>query len=296
MSSMAARGSLGKKMREKMSRFASEAQIAAHELLDVPLSKERGEILFSIRNISKVFRSGGGEITSALAGIDLDIYEGECLLIAGSNGSGKTLLMKIIAGLTTPSGGEVLFRGKALEQCGKTLRGELGLVFQDADAQFVGETVAEDIAFGPRNLGLSREEAARKVEEALAATGLAEKRASPPRQLSGGEKRRLAVAGVIATGCNTVIFDEPFVSLDWPGIVQVLEIVRDLKQSGRTVILLTHELEKVLAFADRLVILHRGQIRDDGKPAEVLSRLKAEYGVRNPLHGYTSVESCSWLV
>jgi biotin transport system ATP-binding protein len=253
------------------------------------------EILFSIRNLSKVFRTGEEE-NRALAGISLDIYKEECLLIAGSNGSGKTLLMKIIAGLVTPSGGEILFRGENPEKCGEKLRRAVGLVFQDADAQFVGETAAEDIAFGPGNLGLPGEEIRARVEDALAATGLSEKRSLPPRRLSGGEKRRLAVAGVIAMGCDTVIFDEPFANLDWPGVIQVLEIIRDLKQTGRTVIILTHELEKVLAYADRLVILHRGQIRDDGKPAELLSRLKDEYGIRNPLHNYNAVEDCSWLV
>jgi biotin transport system ATP-binding protein len=251
-------------------------------------------VLFSVRKLSVVFRTGEAE-HRALDGIDFDIYEGECLLIAGSNGSGKTLLMKIIAGLMTPSEGAVLFRGENLEQCGEKLRRSVGLVFQDADAQFVGETVAEDLAFGPENLGLSKDEVRSRVEYALAAAGLLEKRSALPRRLSGGEKRRLAVAGVMAMGCDTVIFDEPFANLDWPGVVQTLEIIRDLKQASRTVIVLTHELEKVLAFADRLVILDRGRLKDDGKPAELLSRLKAEYGVRNPLHQYTRVEDCSWL-
>lgn len=237
-----------------------------------------------------------GEENRALDGINLDIYEGECLLIAGSNGSGKTLFMKIIAGLMTPSEGEILFRGENPEKCGEKLRGTVGLVFQDADAQFVGETAAEDIAFGPENLGLPKDEVRARVEEALSATGLSRKRSCLPRRLSGGEKRRLAVAGVMAMGCNTVIFDEPFANLDWPGVVQVLEIIRDLKQGGRTVIILTHELEKVLALADRLVILDHGHIRDNGKPAELLPRLKDEYGVRNPLHRYARVEDCSWLM
>jgi biotin transport system ATP-binding protein len=253
------------------------------------------EILFSISNLSKVFRIGEEE-NRALAGISLDIYKGECLVITGSNGSGKTLLMKIITGLMTPSGGKILFCGENPEKCGEKLRRAVGLVFQDADAQFVGETVAEDVAFGPGNLGLPGGEIRARVEEALAATGLSEKSSLPPRRLSGGEKRRLAVAGVMAMGCDTVIFDEPFANLDWPGVVQVLEIIRDLKQTGRTVIILTHELEKVLAFADRLVILHRGQVMDDGKPAELLSRLKDKYGVRNPLHSYNAVGDCSWLI
>jgi biotin transport system ATP-binding protein len=97
-------------------------------------------------------------------------------------------------------------------------------------------------------------------------------------------------------GCEAVIMDEPFANLDFPGVVQVLEIIRDLKQRGSTVIILTHELEKVLAFADRLVILHRGMIRDRGNPGEVLSRLKDEYGIRNPLHSYAAVKDCTWLI
>jgi biotin transport system ATP-binding protein len=133
------------------------------------------------------------------------------------------------------------------------------------------------------------------VGAALKALEIEDKRDFPPRRLSGGEKRRLAVAGVIAMGCDTVIMDEPFANLDWPGVIHVLEILRDLKTAGKTVIILTHELEKVLAFADRLVILHRGILREDGTPEEVLGRLNPEYGVRNPLHGYTSVRDCTWL-
>jgi biotin transport system ATP-binding protein len=272
-----------------------------------------GEPLFSLRGLSKIF-PGGERSTSgddapfrALDGVDLDIFPGECLVIAGSNGSGKTMLMKILAGLTDSSGGEVRYRGLPLHRALARLRTEVGLVFQDADAQIVGETVLEDAAFGPRNLGRSREEAKGAAKKALEAAGLAEKPGAPARRLSGGEKRRLAVAGVLALGlagdqnsagdqAHTVIFDEPFANLDWPGVKSVLGIIRDLKQSGHTLIILTHELEKVLAFADRLVILHRGRIREDGPPADVLSRLRDEYGVRNPLRGSVSrVEDCSWL-
>jgi biotin transport system ATP-binding protein len=247
--------------------------------------------LFQVRDLTKVFPNGN----RALSGIDLDIYPRECLLIAGSNGSGKTILMRILAGLLDPTGGTVLFRGRPLDQGGTELRRSVGLVFQDADAQTVGETVAEDIAFGPKNLGLSKDEIEARVREALEKVGLTEKGDYPPRRLSGGEKRRLAVAGVLAMGCETIIMDEPFANLDWPGVIQVLEIIRQLKQSGNTLIILTHELEKVLAFADRLAILDRGMLRDEGPPRAVLDRLKAEYGVRDPRHSYTSVEDCSWL-
>ncbi|MDR1618208.1 MAG: energy-coupling factor ABC transporter ATP-binding protein [Treponema sp.] len=250
------------------------------------------EPLFSIRNLSKTFPPGGFK---ALSRISLDLYAGECVLVAGANGSGKTLLMRIIAGLLDPTEGEVLFHGLPLAKSLNRLRRELGLIFQDADAQIVGETVAEDIAFGPKNLGFSRREVDGRVEAALRVFGLEAKREFPPRRLSGGEKRRLAAAGIIAMGCRTVILDEPFANLDWPGVVQTLKVIGDLKQAGKTVILLTHELEKALALADRLVILQGGFLRDDGKPEEVLDRLESAWGVRDPRRNYRRVEDCSWL-
>jgi biotin transport system ATP-binding protein len=249
--------------------------------------------LFSVRNLVKVFPGPGGKIIRALGGINLDIRREECLLIAGSNGSGKTLLVRMMTGLIEPSGGTILFQGRPLAE--GEVRNRAGLVFQDADAQIIGETLEEDAAFGPKNLGLSKDEVEQRVRESLAAVGLTEKRGCPARRLSGGEKRRLAVAGVLAMGCETVILDEPFANLDWPGIVQVLQIILDLKRTGKTVIVLTHELEKILALADRLVILDRGVIRDDGRPEEVLNRLKPEYGVRDPRRHYDSARDCTWL-
>jgi biotin transport system ATP-binding protein len=257
-----------------------------------------GDALFSLRGVSKKFPAAGtdrAEDFYALSNIHLEICEGECLLVAGSNGSGKTLLMRIIAGLLAPSEGEVIFRGRSLAKWGREFRRETGLVFQDAEAQIIGETLREDIAFGPANLGLSKTEIGERTEKALAAFGLAEKADSPPRRLSGGEKRRLALAGIIAMGCGTVIMDEPFANLDWPGVLQTLETIKDLKQEGKTLILLTHELEKALALADRLLILHRGIIRDQGPPGQVLDRLKKEWGVRDPRRNYRSIEDCSWL-
>jgi biotin transport system ATP-binding protein len=247
--------------------------------------------LFSVRNLSKNFPSG----FTALRAIDLDIVEGECLLIAGSNGSGKTLFMRILAGLMEPSSGTVLFKGAPLANWGGELRRSVGLVFQDADAQILGETVDEDIRFGPENQKLSPDEIDRRVGEALTALSLEEKKDSPPRRLSGGEKRRLAAAGILAMGCGTIIFDEPFANLDWPGVVQVLNIVKDLKAAKKTVIILTHELEKVLAFADRLVILDKGVIRASGLPEKILDNLNPLWGVRDPRKSYQMAADCSWL-
>jgi biotin transport system ATP-binding protein len=250
--------------------------------------------LFEVRNLSKVFPDG----TVALDGLSLEISEGQCLLVAGSNGSGKTILMRILAGLLDASGGELLFRGESLIKAlgkGGNFRQELGIVFQDADAQFVGETAEEDVSFGPSNLALDKEETEKQTREALVKTGLWEKRRFSPRRLSGGEKRRLAIAGVLAMNCRIIIMDEPFANLDWPGVVQVLRSIETLKADGKTLIILTHELEKVLALGDRLVILDRGRIRDSGKPEEVLDRLRPEYGVRDPRRSYRTVGDCSWL-
>jgi biotin transport system ATP-binding protein len=247
--------------------------------------------LLSVRNLSVRFGEAEKPLT-VLDRINLDLREGEFLLVAGSNGSGKTLLMRCMAGLLKAQEGEILFRGRPLSGA---LRRELGIVFQDAEAQILGETVEEDTAFGPKNLGLSREETKRRVEAALGAVDLEEKRQRAPRRLSGGEKRRLAVAGVLAMGCGIIIMDEPFANLDWPGVVQVLEILRTLKETGKSLIVLTHELEKVLALADRLLILHRGQIRDEGNPAAVLDRLDPAWGVRDPRRNYRAVGDCSWL-
>ena len=264
------------------------------------------EPLFSVQNISKVFPGGsGGESLTALKSVCFDIIEGRCLMIAGSNGSGKTLLMRIIAGLLEPSGGDVLFRGRPLfnpkqpgvlrREVEQNLRRELGLVFQDADVQIIGQTVTEDLRFGPENLGLNSVEIKTRVDKTLSAMGLTEIKDNSPRRLSGGEKRRLAIAGVLAMGCGTVIMDEPFANLDWPGVVQTLSIIRDLKNAGKTLIILTHELEKALALADRLIVLHRGNICCDGSPTGVLDRLDPEWGVRDPRRNYTAIEDCSWL-
>jgi len=260
--------------------------------------------VFSIRNICKTFPASSeqGEPFTALDDVSFDIIEGQCLMIAGSNGSGKTLLMRIIAGLMEPDGGEVFFQGLPLygghkdsRRTIKRLRRTLGLVLQDADAQIVGETVMEDAAFGPENLGWAAPEVKAAAEKALSDMGLIEKQDNSPRQLSGGEKRRLAIAGVAAMGCKTVIMDEPFANLDWPGVVQTLNIIRDLKKSGRTLIILTHELEKALALADRLIILHKGKVRADSSPAGVLDALDPAWGVRDPRKNYASIEDCSWL-
>jgi biotin transport system ATP-binding protein len=220
-------------------------------------------------------------------------------VLAGANGSGKTVLMKILAGLLEPSEGDVLLDGAPIADCGNRLRSTVGLVFQDADAQIVGETVLEDASFGPENLARGAEKCtgtpAAAAQAALTEMELWEKRDASPRRLSGGEKRRLAIAGVLAMGCEMVIMDEPFANLDWPSVRQVVRAAKRLQESGRTLIILTHELEKVLGMADRLLVLHSGRLMADGAPETVLKDLDPAWGVRDPRFSYEKVEDCLWL-
>ena len=242
--------------------------------------------LFSIKSLTKKFPNG----FEALSGIDLEIYEGECTLIAGANGSGKTVLMKILSGLMDSTSGEILYKGNNLDFYGKSYKSMVGLVFQDADAQILGETVEEDIRFGPENLKLPDNEIESRLEDALAVLELSQKREFTARHLSGGEKRRLITAGILAMGSETVILDEPFANLDWPGVIQVQKIIKSLKENKKNVIVLSHELEKILPLSDRIVILAEGKVQCEGECEAVLDSLIPAWGVRDPRIAYNSEE------
>lgn len=237
------------------------------------------ECLIEIDNVSKTFPDG----TNALSGINLKIFDGDFIVIAGSNGSGKSVLMSIIADVESPTSGKIVNN-----------EARVGLVFQDADSQILGETPFEDVAFGVRNLGLRKEKLAERVDRALTKSGLIEKKYAPARFLSGGEKRRLAVAGVLALDCNVIIFDEPFANLDWSGVKQVCGILENLRDTGKTIIVLTHELEKVLALANRFVVLDNGAIRFDGTPEAGVNEDLSQWGLRNPLVSYKNVKDLIW--
>ena len=143
-------------------------------------------------------------------------------------------------------------------------------------------------------MGLSKTDAAQRAAAALEQTGLLEKKDFNAHALSGGEKRRLAVAGILALGRKLIIFDEPFANLDWPGVRQTTAIMRELKAQGNTVIVLTHEIEKVMALATRFIILEKGKIRFAGTPADGLKQNLEEWGVKNPLVSYKKLEDLQW--
>jgi len=220
----------------------------------------------------------------ALNDVSLTIHDGECTIIAGANGSGKSLLMSIIARLEEPTYGRVKTDEK------------IGLVFQEPDAQILGETPREDIAFGPRNMKLSKKEILSRVNDALKETGLEERADFPARSLSGGEKRRLAAAGVLAMDAKTIIFDEPYANLDYPGVVQVNKLFQKLIASSKTVIILTHELEKCLALSSKFIVLCKGNKVFDGSACDALNCDLAAWGIHNPLSKRPEkIEDLLWL-
>jgi len=226
--------------------------------------------------------------------VTIRFSRGEFVLVAGRNGSGKTLLARHLVGLLKPSRGRVLFQGISLSACLQTLRRKVGLVFQDADTQLLGQTIEEELRFGPENLNLPEKEIGRRVRDTLDLLGLEENLLTPPARLSGGEKRRLAIGGILTLEPEILILDEPFANLDYPGIVSVLKLLVQLKNQGTGIILITHELEKALAHADRLVILEGGRIREDGPVRETAIRAFL-YGLHPLDLSHTPLESCTWL-
>jgi biotin transport system ATP-binding protein len=226
--------------------------------------------------------------------INLTIKAGSFVVIAGPNGSGKTTLIRHLNGLLRPSAGTVKINGVPVQEDLVRARHLVGMMFQDADSQIVGETVYADVAFGPENLKLDHDQIARRVAVALEAVGLKDFADQRPHLLSGGEKRRLAIAGILAMEPRVIVFDEPFASLDYPGVKQVLKQIVDLHQDGHTVIVVTHDLEKVLAHADRLLIMQKGKIVQDGLPGDIVGDIET-FGVRAPCAFRFGMEVRSWL-
>jgi cobalt transport protein ATP-binding subunit len=232
--------------------------------------------------------------TRALKGIDLFISDGEFLLICGPNGSGKTTLIRLISGLLKPTSGSVRVNGLDPIHASREVRRLVGMVFQDPDSQIVGETVKEDVAFGPENLGLSQKEIDERVDWALRVMGLHTLSEKPCYLLSGGEKRRLAIAGVLAMRPQVILFDEPFSFLDYPGIQEVLKHMIHLNREGHTLVVTTHDVEKVIAHVDRIAIVNDGELKIAGSPEELITELP-NFGIRPPCYSLLGREKISWL-
>ncbi len=235
--------------------------------------------VLEIKNLECKFQDG----TTALKNISFSVNKGDFIVIAGRNGSGKTVLLRHLNGLYIPTGGEILFKGVTLKKQIRKVRQNVGLVFQNADSQIVSQTVWNDTAFGPINLKLSKNEIKERVSESLKLVGMINLRDHNPHKLSGGEKRKLAIAGILAMDTSIILLDEPFSNLDYPGIIDTLTQIIKLHKKGHTIICVTHEIEKILYHANRFIIMEEGTIAEDGNPAEVLKNIH-KYGIAPPLN------------
>jgi len=244
--------------------------------------------ILEVRDLRYRFPDG----TRALDGIDVTIGSGEFIVLAGRNGSGKTVFMKHLNGLMRPETGSVTVHGTTTVDDPVYARNIVGLVFQNPDTQFVGQTVLEEVRFGPENLKLPEEEIVKRADHALLITELTSLTDRRPHTLSGGEKRRLAVAGVLAMEPEVLVLDEPFSGLDLAGTRDVITGILELYGSGHTIIIITHEIEKILAHAERMLIMEKGKIVGDGHPSDLLSTAR-RFGIYVPPH--TPLEKMSWM-
>ena len=207
--------------------------------------------------------------TPALRGVDLRVERGEALALVGANGAGKSTLLQHLNGLLLPEHGSVVVEGRPVTPATlREVRRRVGFVFQDPDDQLFMPTVADDVAFGPLNLGLDAEAVRARVQAALEAVGAGALAARATYRLSGGEKRAVALAGVIAMEPSILVLDEPTAALDPAGRWRLLELLRALPH---TRIVATHDLDLVVELCPRVVVLHEGAVAADGAPTAVFA-------------------------
>lgn len=230
---------------------------------------------------------------SGIKEISFKIFRQEFILVAGRNGSGKSTLFRHLNALLMPTAGEVRVNSIPTHTNPLSATKSVGLVFQDADTQIVGETVWDDIAFGPENLKLSRDAIHERVKSALESLGLGTLGDRNPASLSGGEKRRLAIAGVMAMAPEVLVLDEPFSNLDHAGTLDLIACIEKLHHSGCTIVLSTHEIEKVFTLATRMIILDRGRLVADDSPHLLLKQLET-FGVREPCASRLGLKVLPW--
>ncbi len=212
----------------------------------------------------------------AINGVNLEVAQGEFLVILGHNGSGKSTIAKHMNALLLPSEGTVVVNGLNTSDDKNLwdIRAAAGMVFQNPDNQLVATIVEEDVAFGPENLGVPPEEIRERVDEALEKVGMLEYKKHAPHLLSGGQKQRIAIAGILAMKPKCIIFDEPTAMLDPSGRKEVLRNIKEVnKKYGITVILITHYMDEA-AEADRVVVMDGGKVILEGIPRDVFSQVK----------------------
>lgn len=234
------------------------------------------EPIIQTEKLSHVYSVGTPFEQGALVDVDFAAYRGEYLGVIGRTGSGKSTLIQHLNGLLKPTSGRVLFEGRDIwetKERTRATRFQVGLVFQYPEYQLFEETVYQDIAFGPRNMGLDEAEIDRRVRSAAAFVGLPDEALEKsPFELSGGQKRRVAIAGVIAMEPAVLILDEPTAGLDPVGVERILGNIRDYHRArNATVIVVSHSMEEMARTADRLVVINNGTIPLAGSPGEVFA-------------------------
>ena len=243
-----------------------------------------------IKDLVHVYNPGSPFESTALNGVNLEIGKGEFIGLIGHTGSGKSTLIQHLNGLLKPSSGTILINGLDITKKETSLieiRKNVGLVFQYPEYQLFEETIYKDIAFGPGNLGLSEEEIDVRVREAMEITGLDFEllKERSPFELSGGQRRRVAIAGVIAMKPEVLILDEPTAGLDPRGRDEILQEIKEIhKRHNTTIILVSHSMEDISKLVDKIIVMNRGQIEFVGSPREIFkhgTRLK-EIGLGVP--------------
>ena len=223
------------------------------------------------------YRVGEGQTVRALRNVSFSVEKGEFVALAGMNGSGKSTLAKLLNGLFTPSSGDVLIDGINTRDEERTfdVRRKAGMVFQNPDNQMAATIIEDDVAFGPENLGIPREEIIERGDWALDAVGMSEFRTRSASKLSGGQKQRVAIAGVLAMKPDILILDESTSMLDPEGRAEIMDVAKKLNASGITVISITHNMDEA-AQADRVIVLRKGRLVLDGTPKEVFASPEVE--------------------
>jgi len=228
-------------------------------------------MLFRLENLSHRYSDG----TLALDDVSLSFVAGERIALLGTNGSGKTTLLHHLNGILQPTSGKVYFEDKPLKYDSKSLlnlRKRVGFIFQDPNDQLFAPTVKQDVAFGPLNLGQPADQVKKVVDEALRTVGMAEYAEKPPHFLSLGQKKRVALAGVLAMQPEVLIMDEPTSNLDPRATSEILHLLLRLnKESKISLLLATHDVDMVPLFANKLYILNKGKLVSEGSPAEMFS-------------------------
>lgn len=230
-------------------------------------------IQLSTENLSFTYPDG----TQALKNINIEIEKGEKVAIIGSNGAGKSTLFSHFNGLTEPTSGCVKIEGKPISFEKDELlkvRQKVGIVFQDPNDQLFAPTVKEDIAFGPMNLGLSYDEVEKRVEDALKMVGMENYEDKTPHHLSGGQQKRIAIAGIIAMKPELMILDEPTAGLDPDGVEKVLNIMNQLNEEGMTLIISSHDIDMISKYADKIFVLYNGEIIESGNKNKIFSDME----------------------